>query len=132
MIKLKVITPVEEPTDWVSSYVAVEIPDESLQLCLYPQEPNKAIKYPTYELPTTDEGLAKLSTGKIFTKIDASSAYWLIPVDYESSPLLTFSIPFGSYRYLCMPYGISNASDACQKYISEVVRDVVGATKMTY
>ena len=27
MIKLKVITPVEEPTDWVSSYVAVEKPD---------------------------------------------------------------------------------------------------------
>ena len=93
-----------------------------------PRELNKAIKRPTFELPTTDEILAKLSTGKRFSKIDASSAYWQIPVDYESSLLLTFSTPFGRYRYLRMPYGISSASDACQKYISEVVRDIVGVT----
>ena len=127
MIKLGVIVPVEEPTDWVSSYVAVEKPDKTLRLCLDPRELNKAIKRPTFKLPTTEETLAKISTGKVFTKIDASSAYWQIPVDLESSHLLTFSTPFGRYRFLRMPYGISSASDVCQLYISQVIDGIQGA-----
>ena len=127
MKNLGVIVPVEEPSDWCSSYVAVEKPDKSLRLCLDPRELNKAIKRPTFELPTTDEILSRVSTGNFFTKIDASTAYWQIPVDEASSRLLTFSTPFGRFRYTRMPYGISSASDVCQKYISEVISHIDGA-----
>ena len=44
MVDLGVIVRVDEPTDWVSNYVAVEKPDGSLHVCLDPQELNKAIK----------------------------------------------------------------------------------------
>ena len=128
MIKMKVITPVEEPSDWVSNYVVVEKPDKSFRICLDPRDLIKAIKRPHFYLPTTEGIIAKISTGKIFTKLDASCAYWQIPIDYQSSKLLTFSTPFGRYRFLRMPYGISSASDVCQMYISQMLDVIEGST----
>ena len=46
IMKLGIIVPVQEPTDWVNSLVAVEKPDGTLRLCLDPRDLNKAIKRP--------------------------------------------------------------------------------------
>ena len=99
MIKLKIIVPIQEPTDWVNSLVAVEKPDGTLRLCLDPRDLNKAIKRPHYNHPTTEEIIAQMSNAKVFTKLDASPAYWQIKLDYESSKLLTFNSPIGRYRF---------------------------------
>lgn len=53
MVKMKIIEPVQEPTDWVSNIVAVEKPDGTLRICLDPRDLNKAFKRPHYNLPTT-------------------------------------------------------------------------------
>ena len=49
MVKLKVIVPIEEPTEWSNSFVAVEKPDHSLRICLGPIELSKAINTPDYK-----------------------------------------------------------------------------------
>ncbi len=85
---------------------------------------NKAIKRPHRKLPTTEEILAKLSQGKYFSKLDASSAYWQIPLDEESSKLLTFNTPFGRYRFLRMAFGIVSASDVCQEYVENMIEGI--------
>ena len=126
MIKLKIIVPVHEPTDWVNSLVCVEKPDGSLRLCLDPRDLNKAIKRPHYIHPTTEDILARMSKANRFTKLDASSAYWQILLDTDSSKLLTFNSPFGRYRFLRMAYGINSASDVCQYYISQIVEGIDG------
>ena len=64
MVKLKVIIPVEEPTEWSNSFVAVEKPDHSLRICLDRRELNKAINTPDFKLPTTEEVIAKIGTSK--------------------------------------------------------------------
>ena len=127
MVEMKVIVRVDEPTDWVNSLVAVEKPDKSLRICLDPRNLNKAIKRPHYTQSTTEEILSKMSTGKKFTKLDASSAYWQICLDEDSSRLLTFNTPFGRYRYLRMAYGISSASDVCQMYIARMIEGIQGS-----
>ena len=65
MIQLNVIVPVQEPTDWVNSLVAVEKPDNTLRICIDPRDLNKAIKRPHYNLPTTEEILAQMTNGAI-------------------------------------------------------------------
>ena len=127
MIKIGVIVTVEEPTEWVYSFVAVKKPDKSLRLCLDPCDSNKAVKRPDFRLPTTEEMITKIDTCKKFTKLDASCAYWQIPLDYESSLLTTFSTPFGRFRFIRMPYGITSASDVCQQYIYEILEGIEGA-----
>ena len=74
-----------------------------LRICLDPKHLNKAIKRPHYAMPTTEEILTKISTGKLFTKLDASNAYWQIPVDESSSKLLTFNSPKGRFKFVRTP-----------------------------
>ena len=89
MVKSDVIEPITEPTEWVSSLVIVK-KNGSLRLCLDPKDLNKAIKREPYQMPTTES---------ILLKLDASNAYWQIPVDEESSRLLTFNSPYGRYCF---------------------------------
>ena len=48
-----------KPTDWISSVVAMPKPGK-LRVCIDPQDLNRAIKRPKYEMPTVDEVLLKL------------------------------------------------------------------------
>ena len=93
MVKMEIITPIEEPTDWVSSLVIVEKPSGQLRIGLDSQHLSQAIKRPNFVMPTAEEILAQFSNAKFFTKLDTSIAYWQIPVDDESSKLLTFNSP---------------------------------------
>ena len=76
MIKMKIIQPVNEPTDWVNNLVLVEKPDGSVRICNDPKELNKAIKRSHYAHPIVEDMLSQMSGAKHFTKLDASNAYW--------------------------------------------------------
>ena len=65
MQELGIITPVSEPTDWVSSIVTVEKPNGSLRVCLDPRNLNRAIKRHHHRLPTTDEILSRMAGANI-------------------------------------------------------------------
>ena len=51
LVREKVITPVTEPTNWVSSLVLVNKP-EKLRICIDPQDLNRALLRAHYPLPT--------------------------------------------------------------------------------
>ena len=91
-------------TDWVNSLVIVKKQNGSLRLCLDPRDLNKAIKREHFKLPTAEEIFAEMNNPKYFTKLDASNGYWHIPVDEESSKLLTFNSPFGRFSFTWLPY----------------------------
>ena len=126
MVDMDIITPVTEPTDWVSSIVVVQKQNGELRICLDPHDLNKAIKREHYNLPTTDEILANMPNAKYFTKLDASKAFWQIQVDEESSKLLTFNTPNGRYRFKRLPFGIHSASEICQRKIATILEGSVG------
>ena len=123
---LNIIAPITEPTEWVSSLVTVKKPDGSIRTCIDPQNLNKAIRRHHHKMPTTEEILSRMSGAKYFSKLDASNAYWQVPLDGESSKLLTFNTPFGRYRFKRMPYGIKSASEICQSIIAEIIEGIPG------
>ena len=63
---------------------------------------------------------------KFFTKLDASNAYWHIPVDKESSKMLIFNSPFGRYSFCRLPYGIHSASKIFQAQIVKIIEGIEG------
>ena len=97
-----------EPTDWISSMVVVAKPNK-IRICLDPKDLNKALKRPKYQMPTLEELLPKLNNAKVFSTLDAKDGFYQIALDDASSKLTTFWTPFGRYRYLRMPFGISTA-----------------------
>ena len=71
MIKLDVIEPVSEPTEWVNPLVTVEKPNGKLRVCLDPRDLNKAIKRQHYKLPTAEELFSEMTGARYFSKLGA-------------------------------------------------------------
>lgn len=124
--KLKIICKVTEPTDWVSSLVLAKKDDGSLRLCLDTSSLNKSIKREHFQLPTFEMVSAKMGKSKIFSKIDASKAFWQIKLSKESCKYTTFNTPFGRYYFLRMPYGIISSSEVFQRIFMEIFGDIPG------
>ena len=125
MVEENILAPVSEATDWVSSMVTVVKPNK-LRICIDPKDLNRAIKCPHYPLPTVEEVATSLSKAKVFSVRDAKSGFWLVPLDDASSRLTTFNTPFGWYRWLRMPFGISSAPEEFQKRMNDTFGDIKG------
>src|SRR5215469_9467189 len=52
--------------------------------------------------------------------------FWQIPLDEESSRLLTFNTPFGRYSFTRLAFGISSAPEVFQKRMVELFSDIPG------
>lgn len=65
LVREKVINPVTEPTNWVSSLVLVNKP-EKLRICIDPQDLNKALLRAHYPLPTIEDVATRLCKTKVF------------------------------------------------------------------
>ena len=125
MEKQGIIVRETEPTDWISSLVAVQKPGK-LRVCINPRDLNRAIKRPKYPMPTVEEVLPKLAKAKVFTVLDAKDGFHQVKLDKESSLLTTFWTPFGRYRYLRMPQGISSAPEEYQRRQNEALSGLNG------
>ena len=126
MVQEGVIVPVDKETDWCSPLVPVMKPNGNVRLCVDFKKLNKAIKRPRFILPTPDGIYSKLKGSKIFTTLDATSGYWQMPLDKDSSELTTFITDSGRYRFTRLPFGISLASEVYQREMSKILRDLSG------
>ena len=70
--------------------------------------------------------MAQFSGAKWFSKLDASSGFWQMKLDEESSKLCTFNTPEGRYRFLCLPYGILSAPEVYHKKIHMIFEHIPG------
>ncbi|XP_020556682.2 uncharacterized protein K02A2.6 [Oryzias latipes] len=130
MEKLEVIKKIDEPTEWVSSLVVIQKKTGALRTCLDPRDLNKAIRREHFKLPTREEIMARFAGAKWFSKLDASSGFWQLRLDEESSKLCTFNTPEGRYRFLRLPYGIRSAPEVYHKTIHMIYEHIPGVETM--
>ncbi|XP_063952169.1 uncharacterized protein K02A2.6-like [Lytechinus pictus] len=130
MENMDVIKQVDEPTDWMSSLVVVKKKNGQLRVCLDPRDLNRAIKREHYKLPSRAEISSQFAGAKYFSKLDASSGFWQIQLDEDSSKLCTFITPYGRYRFLRLPFGICSAPEVFHKIIHNLFVDVPGVNTM--
>ncbi|UYV62687.1 K02A2.6-like [Cordylochernes scorpioides] len=108
-----VIEKVEGSSEWCSSMVLVAKPSGKLRICVDLSILNKNM-------------LAQLKGAKLFTKLDANSGFWQIPLSSESSALTTFITPFGRFRFKRLPFGISSAPEIFQKRMGQILEALEG------
>ena len=94
MVKQGIISKVEEPTDWISSFVIAPKKNGDIRICLAPQDFYRAIKRQHYKLPTREEIVANFTEAKVFSKLDASQGFYQIKLSEECSYFTTFITPF--------------------------------------
>jgi len=79
-----------------------------------------------YPIPRVDEILAQLTGATCFTKLDANSGFWQMPLTKESGPLTTFLTPYGRYCFKKLPFGISSAPEFFQKRMNCILNGLEG------
>ncbi|KAK2711995.1 hypothetical protein QYM36_010876 [Artemia franciscana] len=122
--QMKIIEKVTKPTDWVNSVVIVEKANRNLRICLDPVDLNKNLKRPHYPIPTFESITQRCAGAKIFSKLDATSGFWSMMLDDESSDLTTFNTIFGRYKFKRYPFGLNSAQDDFQRKMEEAFENL--------
>ena len=123
---LNIITPVNVPTSWISATVVTLKKNGNVRLCVDPKPLNQALKRNHYPLPTIEDVLPELSNARCFTVLDAKNGFWHVSLDEESSYATTFGTPWGRYRWLRMPFGISPAPEEFQRRLDQALAGLNG------
>ena len=121
MESLGVISRVEGPTEWCAGMVVVPKKAGAVQICVDFRALNESVLREVYPLPTVDETLAHLNGATVFSKLDANSGFWQIPLSPSSQHLTTFITPYGRYCFRKLPFGISSAPEYFQRRMSDIL-----------
>ena len=104
--------------------VAIPKKNGKLRICVDLKNLNEAVQREVYPLPKVNETFTQLSGATIFSKLDANSGFWQIPLSKESRPL-TIS-PFGCFCFNKLPFGISSAPKLFQKRMGKILNGLEG------
>ena len=126
MESLDVIRSVDEPTEWVSSITYVHKPDGNLRICLDPKDLNAALRRGQHHTPTVEELTHRFASAQVFSKLDAKSGYWSVPLDEESQLLTTFNSPFGRFCFKRLPFGLKTSQDVFQRAMDKILYGLPG------
>ena len=85
---------------------------------------NSQLKYPRYRLPLTNHLLENLSGSKYFTSLDLHSSFWQIPLKLEDRDMTTFSTPYGNFRYITMPQGLSASPETFSQLADQILNPI--------
>lgn len=80
-----------------------------------------------YPLPLIEDRIDRLGHFKHFTCLDMSTGFHQIPVDEEFIHKTAFVTPEGHWKYLRMPYGLSNSPVEYQRIINDTLRSHINA-----
>ena len=121
-----IITPVTEPTPWISSITIAIKKSGKIRMCLDPKDLNNALQREHYPLPTVEDVASGMDGARVFTTLDVRHGFWHIALDEESLFLTTLNTPFGRFRYLRLPFGISSAPEVFQRRMHELIEGMHG------
>ena len=127
MEALGVISKVDEATDWC---VVVPKSDGRVRICVDLVRLNESVCREYHQMPTVEQVLAQVPGAQIFSKLDANSGFWQVPLSEESTLLTTFSTPFGRYHFNRLPFGITSASEHFQRRMSAILEGLDGVVGM--
>ena len=143
LVKINVLEPVTEQTEWVNSYVIVEkeveidtanahSPSHTIKkkiwLCLDPKDLNNSLELEPYYSRSIDKLIAKFSGAVIFTIIDMDKGYWQEELHPDSRKYTCMALDIGRVQWKCLPMGMVVASDIFQKKLDSVYIGLPGVT----
>ena len=121
-----VISKIDKPTPWCAGMVVVPKKSGAVRICVDLKPLNENVLREVHPMPKVDETLAQLAGATVFSKLDANSGFWQIPLAAESRPLTTFITPFGRFCFNKLPFGISSAPELFQKRMSGILLGLEG------
>jgi len=76
--------------------------------------------------------LDRLRTAKYYTKVDIKDAYHNVRIKERDEWKTTFTTKYGTYEYLAMPCGLTNAPAALQRWINRTLQSYIDICDIAY
>nr|KYP39237.1 Retrovirus-related Pol polyprotein from transposon 17.6 [Cajanus cajan] len=105
---------------WGAPVLLVKKKDGSMRLCVDYRQLNKVTIKNKYPLPRIDDLMDQLDGACVFSKIDLRPEYHQIRVRAEDVPKTAFRTRYGHYKYLVMPFGVTNAPGVFMDYMNRI------------
>ena len=103
MENMGVISKVEEPTPWCAGIVVVPKKTGQVRICVDLRHLNSSVLREVHAIPRIDKSLAQLAGATVFSKADANSKFWQVPLANRSRLLTTFITSFGRFCFNKLP-----------------------------
>lgn len=129
-LKLGVVEPSQ--AEWSFPVVLVPKPDGSPRFCVDYRRLNEITVRDSYPLPRMDDCLDFLGDAMVFSTLDCNAGYWQIPVATEDQDKTTFTCHAGTYKYIRLPFGLTNAPATFQRAIYMLLAGVKWRTCLVY
>ena len=120
LLEKKFIRPSASP--WGAPILLVKKKDGSSRLCVDYLQLNKLTIKNKYPLPMIDDLMDQLRGAVVFSKIDLRSGYHKILVKLEDVQKTTFRSRYDHYKYVVMPFGVTNAPAIFMDYMNRIFR----------
>src|SRR6516164_4523420 len=85
-----------------------------------------------YPLPLISNLLNSPCKACIYTKIDLQHAYHLVQITDGDEWKTAFQTYYGSFEWMVMPFGLSNAPAAFQRFMNNIFHDMVNVCITIY
>jgi hypothetical protein len=82
----------------------------------------------TIRLPNIEDNLSRLSRSCVYSTLDGSGAYHIVPIKQQDKEKTAFGTPWGSYQFRCMPFGLCNAPATYCRLVQMVLQGIPYST----
>ena len=106
--------------------------DGGLQLCVDYRGLNAMTAKNRYAIPLIPSLLDRLTSARIYTKIDLRNAYNLIRIREGDQWKTAFRTRYGHFQYNVMPMGLTNAPAVFQHMINDVLHEYLDIFVVAY
>jgi hypothetical protein len=93
---------------------------------------NKACPKDPFPLPRIDQVIDSTAGSELLCFLDAYSGYHQIKMKESNQLATSFVIPYGTYCYVTMPFGLKNAGAMYQRTMQKCMADQIGCNIHAY
>ena len=112
--------------------VAVPKKNGKIRWCVDFRKLNSVSKRDTYPIGNIEDNLARLSESKIFSGVDGSGAFHVVPLEESSKEKTAFATPFGSFQFKKLPFGLANGPATYARLIKMVLQGIPTSVALPY
>ncbi|GKF26882.1 reverse transcriptase domain-containing protein, partial [Tanacetum coccineum] len=98
------------------------------RVCIDYRKLNEATRKDHFPLSFMDQMLERLAGNQYYCFLDGFLGYFQIPIDPKDQEKTTFTCPYGTFAYRCMPFGLCNAPSTFQRCMMAIFHDMIEKT----